>query len=85
MARGSFTLALRAAAAVVHWPSADERDNVAEFSPGRPAPEQVTVYVWAVLPRSMTVAEPDVDREPDHAPVAEHEVALLLDHVMVAL
>jgi len=61
------------------------RSKVTDFSPGRPPPEQVTVYFCAACPWSVTVVEPDVPSVPDQAPLAVQELAFWLDQVRVAL
>jgi hypothetical protein len=60
-------------------------DRVAVACPGRPAPEQISVYVCAAGPFNITVVEPEVASVPDHVPLAVQDEAFALDHVRVAL
>ena len=57
---------------------------MAELFAPKPAPVQVTVYVCAAAPWSITVVEPEVATEPDQAPLAVQDVAFALDQVTVA-
>jgi hypothetical protein len=45
-------------------------------------PEQVSAYVEFAVTAPVDCV-PDVDFVPDHAPLAEHELAFVLDHVNV--
>ena len=47
-----------------------------------PVPEQVSVYVEFAATAPVDCV-PDVDFVPDHAPLAEHELEFVLDHVSV--
>lgn len=56
--------------------------TVTLWLPVPPLPVQDSVYVPDVV-RLLSVCEPDVDFVPDHAPLAEHDVALMLDQFSV--
>lgn len=57
-------------------------DTVADPFAEPPVPVQVSVYV-ALVVRAPVVAVPDVAFAPDQAPLAVHDVALVLDQVSV--
>jgi len=59
--------------------------RVTEFFPGRPVPEQTSVYACAEAPCNCTVLEPEALRAPDQAPLAVQEVAFEVVQVRVAL
>jgi hypothetical protein len=58
---------------------------VTVFSPGKPAPEHVNLYVCEVAPSSSTVVDPETLSDPAHAPLAVQLEAFDADHVRVAL
>ncbi len=56
--------------------------TVADLFAEPPVPAQVSAYVEFAVTAPVDCV-PDVDFVPDHAPLAEHELALVLDHVSV--
>ena len=60
-------------------------DTVVDALPDPPAPVQIKVYVWTPAVAGATLVVPLPACVPLQAPLAAHEVALVLDHVNVAL
>ena len=56
--------------------------TLAEAEPDPPLPVQLRLYV-AFAVNAPVDCEPEVAFEPDHAPLAVHDVAFALDHVSV--
>jgi hypothetical protein len=60
-------------------------DTVVDALPDPPAPVQIKVYVWTPAVVGATLVLPLLACVPLQAPLAAHDVALVLDHVNVAL
>lgn len=75
----------RIAAPGAHAPCSWPTDNVADACAGKPAPVQFRLNVSAAGPGNTTLIEPDGAILPDQAPLASHEVALVLDQFTVAV
>ena len=75
----------RTALCAAQAPCSEPAFSVTVFSPGKPVPEHVSLYVCAVAPSNCTVVDPERAGDPDHAPPAVQLEAFDVDQVRVAL